>query len=739
MNRIFHTRVVAILLVVFLALAIGYTVTIPPGEGVDEAAHFDYVRYVKEHKALPVQPMTREGGVEVWMGHHPPLYYVLGALAISWTDTSDFHVAFRPNPHFVWSENDGQNGWNVMMHFGQDEFPWHGSVLALHILRLMNVALASIAIYATYRATVLLFPNRDWVPLGVAAVVAFNPSFLYMTSTVHHDVLQATIFALAAWWTMRFLSKPEQASNVPLAGLLLAAAMLTKLSGVVLAAVFAFALLVRLVRERDWHRFLRRVLIIFGIASLAAGWWYLRNLRLYGDPLGWQMFLNIHSHMVRPGAYTWGIFTDEFLGQIGRTYWTGFGFMHITFPQISRVLWWLVGLAFIGFVFTAARGRLSLQKRWAEWAAAGVMLVLLFASFVRFSIATVGAGHGRYLFPASFAVAAVIVAGLNGLTAWRHTRTVSVTLALSLTAFAVWLPITRVLPKYAPAQAVREEELDEDVVRLDVQVATGVKLVGYTMNPKRITPGKTHELQLFWVAAGDPEERKDPKVRLELLNEGEETLADYTAWPVPSMSPDVWPEDMVYVSQASLSVPAVNLSGSAELAAVPIFQAPMGWDEGQRLLLDSIASIGGAEQAELPTVTNTRQEILGETIALQGYVLTPTVTSAGGVVLLDLYWRVLEQPQADYTTFVHLLNSQGELIAQLDRPAGGSGAPSSTWVAGQTLRDTYPLTIPEGTPPGTYDLRIGLYSWPSLERLPVTVAGESAGDIIDLTSVRVAK
>ena len=69
------------LVALFCVVAGFYSVTIPPGEGVDEIPHFDYVRYAKENWALPVQPMNSEAGVRVWMGHHPPLYYALVALA----------------------------------------------------------------------------------------------------------------------------------------------------------------------------------------------------------------------------------------------------------------------------------------------------------------------------------------------------------------------------------------------------------------------------------------------------------------------------------------------------------------------------------------------------------------------------------------------------------------------------------------------------------------------------------
>lgn len=72
-------------LVVFTVVAVWYSAAVPVGEGVDEVAHFDYVRYVKDHYALPVQPWRdNRRPLQVWMGHHPPLYYVLGAMLSFW-------------------------------------------------------------------------------------------------------------------------------------------------------------------------------------------------------------------------------------------------------------------------------------------------------------------------------------------------------------------------------------------------------------------------------------------------------------------------------------------------------------------------------------------------------------------------------------------------------------------------------------------------------------------------------
>lgn len=52
--------------------------------------------------------------------------------------------------------------------------------------------------------------------------------------------------------------------------------------------------------------------------------------------------------------------------------------------------------------------------------------------------------------------------------------------------------------------------------------------------------------------------------------------------------------------------------------------------------------------------------------------------------------------------------------------------------------DTFTLPISAETPTGDYELAMGFYTWPTLERLPVMdIAGQVAGDNIVLGQVRI--
>ena len=745
-GRFPHTGILSAVLTMFVILAVGYGVAIPPGEGVDEKPHFDYVRYVKEHRALPIQPQSREQGVQVWMGHHPPLYYVLGGLVISWIDTSDSAEVLRFNPHFVWQENSGSNGWNVTLHFGQDRCPWKGAVLAMYVVRLMTIGFGAVALYAIYRATQLLFPGHPWASLGAMVWIGFNPSFIFMSSTVHHDTLQSAIFALTIWWALRFLKGPERRCDTWLGGVLVGFALLTKLSGLVLVPVTGLALLLRAWRNRDWRRLLPQALSLSISVALVAGWWFVRNQWLYGDPLGWRMFLNIHGHMIRPGAYTWSSFVDEFLKQLGHTFWGAFGYMNITFPEITKYLWWLTGLAGIGLIIGLVRGGFIPRALWPEWTVTLTVLLLLFASFVRFSIATVGAGHGRYLFPAGVSIGALLSAGLNGFTTWRHQRTISASVAVGMIIYAIWLPVKFVLPKYDPPRTATADEQAE-TRPVGAVFANALELIGYENDTDVVVPGQRLRVRLYWRAVGSPDTRPDPLARLQVTDEQGNVLVSDTRWPVPSMPPSVWAPGAVYVTRMTVHMPAEGLVGRLDLRVgtlskdkesyFPVRDASGSPYEDSSIIIKNLIGVGTVVKVRADGVPNPRREVFASTLALRGFELPDDRVSRGDVVPVSLYWEVLEKPVADYTVFVHVLNDDGELITQCDRPPGGGTAPTSTWQVGEVLRDTYPLPIPSDASAGIYTVRVGMYTWPSLERLPISMDGVSVGDSIDLGSIQI--
>jgi len=112
---------------------------------------------------------------------------------------------------------------------------------------------------------------------------------------------------------------------------------------------------------------------------------------------------------------------------------------------------------------------------------------------------------------------------------------------------------------------------------------------------------------------------------------------------------------------------------------------------------------------------------LGEQIALLGYDLAGT-PAAGETLSLTLYWQARQVPQADYITFVHLLGADGTLLAQFDGPPVQGVYPTAAWQLGDRVTQQVSLALPAESIAGTYDLVVGMYTYPEIVRLPV--AGE---------------
>jgi len=128
---------------------------------------------------------------------------------------------------------------------------------------------------------------------------------------------------------------------------------------------------------------------------------------------------------------------------------------------------------------------------------------------------------------------------------------------------------------------------------------------------------------------------------------------------------------------------------------------------------------------------------LGQTIALIGYTLESDSARPGDIVRLTLFWQAIAPVTSRYTVFAHVVDSTGKLVAQTDSPPLGGTAPTDTWQVGAMIIDRYAIALKPDTPPGQYELRVGMYPWPDLTRLPVTLNGKPSRDYAPLATIRV--
>jgi hypothetical protein len=150
----------------------------------------------------------------------------------------------------------------------------------------------------------------------------------------------------------------------------------------------------------------------------------------------------------------------------------------------------------------------------------------------------------------------------------------------------------------------------------------------------------------------------------------------------------------------------------------------------------------GATDATAPIAVQPVDAILGDQIRLLGYDLISPLSegeSEGEKHLsLILYWQALHPPKDDYTVFVHLLGADGKLAAQHDAPPMEGLYPTSRWFKGDIVTQQIDLHVPPGTPPGRYELLVGMYTYPDIVRLPVTSDRPYAQDgLVWLQSVEI--
>ena len=114
--------------------------------------------------------------------------------------------------------------------------------------------------------------------------------------------------------------------------------------------------------------------------------------------------------------------------------------------------------------------------------------------------------------------------------------------------------------------------------------------------------------------------------------------------------------------------------------------------------------------------------IIGNALALLALEISSDQSSREGLhpgqwLTVTLYWQPLRTLEADYTSFVHVLDRRDEKIAQHDAPPGGVYYPTSLWQPGEILRDQHVIYLPEKLSAGPYALRIGWYAIPDLNLL----------------------
>jgi 4-amino-4-deoxy-L-arabinose transferase-like glycosyltransferase len=726
------------MLAVFLILGVIYAAATPIFEKNDEDHHFALARHLAQGGGLPVQ---RPGIRTPWEqeGSQPPLYYVLIAPALSLYNTADFAQQIEPNASPQYAAFAPNNKNKSIITPEKRAFAFRDSTLAAFTVRLLGLIPGAATVWLTYSLGMALTRSEPTSLLAMG-LVAFNPMFITISSAVSNDVLVIAFATLGAWLLVTCLVDGATPARALALGLAIGLASLSKVSGALLLPVALIALVVKARwadrPSRTWGTAIQAAAIV-GLAWLAvAGWWYARNLALYGELTGTMTMARV-AGMRDPSTIEW-------LGELRGFRWTFLGVFGQTNVPADLPVYQLFDLfalvCAIGFaLFLIGRGGTLLRQQVLAIAALAAHAILVAAGIAYWTQFT-AASHGRLLFPAIASLATFAAIGLAELLhRLGAPDRLTPALILPFATLAVVVPVRYVLPAYQPPLV----NIGAPGWALGIPVQRFgdlAEILAVRMSPESTRPGHTVRVQATMRALRST----DRQYRLVALLAGRDgrPLTRFETYPGGGLLPsrdwaagDTWVETVDLAVPAGAAVPAVlaaqfslfepyfgeivTSTDAAGYPAAPLFP-------GTTLVPASTARAGPAAAAAF-----------GEFGAIEA--ITHTIATPGQSLDIALAWRANGRADRDYTVFLHLMGPDDKLWAQHDGPPDGGNYPTSRWVPGTRFEETRRLALPADMPDGEYRLMAGLYEPTSLTRAPARDAdGRPARhDAVEVARVRI--
>lgn len=344
----------------------------------DENRHANYVGYLLRERSFPVLRAGSPDFDETYQSHQPPLYYVLAA---GWSSL----VGAQP------AESSGSR------------IRWLNALIGL---------LAVGGVYAAARWGV----GREDVALGAAAIAGMLPMVAALNGAISNDPL---LYAGCAWtFALCALALREGWTRRVIVGLgvVLGLSWLTKTSALALGPLVVTALIVTRAGWKAW-------LVPLALGGAIVLPWWLRNVSVYGEPLGMRAFnvafagqANAQALIERMGPGTYWV--DGVATLTGMSFLGVFGYMDIPMPDALYRLFAAVTVVLaIGWAMAAFGPRRSEDDEWGDRrmiVLGAVMILVVIAFFVQFNL-TYFQAQARYLFPALAPIAIGLAMGASRL------------------------------------------------------------------------------------------------------------------------------------------------------------------------------------------------------------------------------------------------------------------------------------------------------------------------------------
>ena len=676
-----------LLLGAYILAVVWLTGRIPAFSGPNEGLHYE-VSALWARSGAPPSPALSTRADE---RHQPPLYYAFTQLPALFFDGIKLDTDYPGNPHYVATHRGNLNAKLVAT---PSEAP------LLYAGRLISLLFGIAGVVALYVAGRLTFSAP--VSLLIAALLAFQPNYLYLSSMLSNDGAVAAMAAILLGYTTWLSVKVRPTRTVIGWGLLFAAAMLTKANAVVLALTFVAPWLT-LARKAGRRQMLGAPLVALCAFGPVWGGWLLYNRSRAVDLLAIERSLPL-DRVLRLSPADLPLIRPH-LATLWRSFWLDWSAGEVGFAPDWAYLTGLAltVVALLGWAFPRRFGRRT-RLLAAMHAAVVAALGLLFLSVKTLMVKETGflVAEGRWMTPMMPSLAWLIGVGWSRL--WPQqlrgwaAQSAAAALALAVLLLATW-QIPQLYPRVQRLETAAGASMAAEsppVLLYDGQLALHRVVIDDTLQVGEETP-----VDLIWEVLSDPQE--DLTVSYQLLAPNGASLQKLdvqnslpgsgTASTVRWRAGEWYRDRMILKPAAGLNGPTLAglgvwlLDDYRSSSALTATRAGLEVDPPfvAELIVYPAHPPHPPAQALLTTPVR-----FGEHFQL----LATQIEAVQSGARLTLWWQTDQPTSVDYTVFAHLLDDAQLLLEQADGPPDAGRSPTTIWRQGDVIRDVRDFATP---------------------------------------------
>jgi hypothetical protein len=260
-----------------------------------------------------------------------------------------------------------------------------------------------------------------------------------------------------------------------------------------------------------------------------------------------------------------------------------------------------------------------------------------------------------------------------------------------------------------------------------------LRILGYSGAPDRAVLGDTITLDVYWQAMERP--TVDFLVAVGLVDMQGSPVYQHVAEPANGRHPfSAWSKGEIIIDKRTLVVPVDTHVGQHQLFVALI--DPETQLQKAEVRLGPVLVVDRPRRFKPPLIEHEVNSTFGGKVKLLGYELAPAVAAPGASLHVVLYWQAEGPMETSYSAFVHLIDDRQQIWGQMDSIPGRGTVPTTGWLAGEVIIDSYDVPIAEGAPDGGYQIEVGLYDAANGQRLAVAGSGgDVLGDSIVLDTI----